>query len=54
MIKRRFRAVEASAGIFWIEGTTIHAHAVPFSAGLNYGDCVNGPMDHVDYWPDQG
>lgn len=45
-------AAEASVGIFWVEDKTIHAHAVPLSAGLNYGDCVNGPLDHVDYWPE--
>lgn len=43
---------KASVGIFWVEGTTIYAHAVPLIAGLDYGNCVNGPLDHVDYWPE--
>lgn len=45
-------AAEASVGIFWVEDKTIHAHAVLLSAGLDDGNCVNGPLDHVDYWPE--
>lgn len=29
----------------------MYAHAVPLSEGEPYGDCVNGPLDHVEFWP---
>jgi hypothetical protein len=51
-MKRTPANSEPQVGIFWAEGKTIHAHTVPLSEGLDYGDCVNGPLDHVDYWPE--
>jgi hypothetical protein len=43
---------EPLVGIFWCEGSTAHLHAVPLSEGVPYGDCVNGPLDHVEFWPE--
>jgi hypothetical protein len=44
--------VEPRVGVFWVEGTIIHSHSVALSEGLPYGEAVNGPMDHVEFWPE--
>lgn len=49
---KRATNADSKVGIFWVQGATIHAHAVLLGEGLDYGDCVNGPLDHVDYWPE--
>lgn len=43
--------LEPQIGIFWLEGIHLHASAVPLGQGMPYGECVNGPDDHVDFWP---
>ena len=37
-------------GIFWVyQGQLIEA-AVPLHAGIDDGDFINGPFDHMAYW----
>ena len=51
-MKKAAAKAEPRVGVFWVEGTVIHSHSVTLSEGLPYGDAVNGPKDHVEFWPE--
>jgi hypothetical protein len=38
-------------GVFWIYQGTILAASFPLKDGEEYGDAINGGVDHVDFWP---
>lgn len=38
-------------GIFWVYHGKLLATAFGLNAGMKYGDALNGPTDHVKYWP---
>ena len=37
-------------GIFWVYHTQPIVAAVPLPEGINDGDFINGPDDHLQYW----
>ena len=37
-------------GIFWVYQDQLIAAAVPLHAGIDDGDFINGPLDHLPYW----
>ena len=37
-------------GIFWLVGNRLIIESTPVSAAEPYGDCLNHPKSHIDYW----
>lgn len=50
-LKREREKGVGEVGIFWFFREKFFASCVPHTLGEAYGDCINGPDDHVTYWP---
>ena len=38
-------------GIFWVlDNGKLFAYGVPVSEGMEYGDAINAPVDHFQFW----
>jgi hypothetical protein len=41
-------------GIFWLHGKKLLKHSVPLEEGMEYGDFINGPLGHYEFWEKNG
>jgi hypothetical protein len=48
-VKRTRR--EPKVGIFWFYKRTLLTASAPLDKGVETSDSVNGPFDHIDFWP---
>ena len=37
-------------GIFWLYNCGLIVHGTPLPEGEKWGDYINGPLSHIDYW----
>jgi hypothetical protein len=47
---RKESHAEPQVGIFWLIGDRLIIDSTPLSAAEPYGDCLNHPQSHIDYW----
>jgi hypothetical protein len=47
---RKDSHLEPQVGIFWLLGDRLIIDTTPMSGGEQYGDCLNHPKSHIDYW----
>ena len=49
---RRQKLPVGKVGIFWVHRGELLAAPFALEAGEDYGDAINGPTDHVKFWPE--
>ena len=50
-IIKRVEKTTRRMGIFWIHQGKILASSCSREAGEEYGDSINGPVNHAHFWP---
>src|ERR1035441_4486160 len=50
---RKDSHLEPQVGIFWLLGDRLIIDTTPMSGGEQYGDCLNHPKSHIDYWTER-